>query len=108
MPKQEQIACIFCGKSALLNKINIDQLGTNWSIDWKTLQIRDMLPGPGRGKKGKSKEHGFPVIEDESLTIMEMNENPAYTEVVTAIKDRLIKIVKTYIKAGIIERAELR
>lgn len=103
---QEQIACIFCGRSAIKGKINWDHFD-NWDIDWTVRQIRQMLAGPGRKHKGKNRDTGFPAIEAQGLSIVEMAKDPAYDDIVKAIKGRLIKIVLAYIKAGIITKEEL-
>ena len=106
MARQEQIACIFCGKSVIREKIDLEKYD-NWDIDWKVLQIREILPGPGRGKKVKGKSYGFPVVPEESLSIVEMVDNVEYKDIVEAIKGRLIKIVRGYIEAGIISKDEI-
>ena len=106
MARQEQIACIFCGKSVIREKIDLEKF-ENWDINWNVLQVREILPGPGRGKKGKGKGYGFPVVPEESLSIIEMAENAEYKEIVEAIKRRLIKIVKAYIEARIISKEEI-
>ena len=106
MARQEQIACIFCGKSVIREKIDLAKY-ENWDIDWKVLQIREILPGPGRGKKVKGGSYGFPVVPEESLSILEMVESGDYDDVVEAIKGRLIKIVRAYIEARIISRDEI-
>ena len=105
---QEQIACIFCGKSAIKDRINWDTMAENWDINWTIRQVRQILPGPGRRKTGKNSATGFPAIPSEGLSIVEMFKDPAYQDIVTAIKDRLLKIVKAYVEAGIIKRSELR
>jgi len=108
MPKQEQIACIFCGKSVVRERIDLSKY-ENWDVDWVVFQVREMLPGPGRGHKGKSDgKYGFPAIREEGLSILQMKDDAEYGEIVEAIRKRLIKIVKAYIKAGIIKRTELR
>ena len=107
MPTQEQVGCIFCGKAALKDRINLEALATKYSIDWNVLQVRDVLPGPGRGKKGANKGTGWPIIESECRSIIELAADPAYADLVEAIKSRLIMITKAYIEAGIIKRKEL-
>ena len=106
MATQEQIGCIFCGRSVIRERIDLEKFD-NWDIDWKVLQVREILAGPGRGHKGKSREHGFPAIDEESLSIVQMVESGDYSEVVDAIKGRLVKIVKAYIEAGIISKDDL-
>jgi len=79
----------------------------NWSIDWVVLQVREMLAGPGRGKRIKGTDYGFPAIKEEGLSIIEMLDHEEHREVVEAIKGRLVKIVRAYLAAGIIEKEEL-
>ena len=106
MPTQEQIACIFCGKSVIKERMNLERW-SNWDISWVVRQVREILPGPGRGHKGKSRNYGFPAIKSEGLSILGMIELGEYDEYVDAIKNRLIMIVNGYIEAGIINREEI-
>lgn len=103
---QEQIACIFCGRSVIKDKINWDNFD-NWSIDWTVRQVRQMLAGPGRKHKGKNSDTGFPAIKEQGLSIVEMKEDPNCVYMVDAIKKRLLKIVRAYIDAGIIDINEI-
>jgi len=103
---QEQIACIFCGKSVIKDKINWDNFD-NWSIDWTVRQVRQMLAGPGRKHKGKQPGTGFPAIKEQGLSIVKMNEDESCQYMVNAIKKRLLKIVRAYIDAGIIDVNEI-
>jgi hypothetical protein len=107
MPTQEQVGCIFCGKSALKDRLNLEKLATNYSIDWNVLQVRTCLPGPGRGKKGKNGTTGWPLIESACKSIVELAADPEYADLVEAIKSRLIMITRAYIQAGIIKKEEL-
>jgi len=107
MSTQEQVGCIFCGRSALKSRINLEALSTNYSIDWNVLQVRACLAGPGAGKKGKNASTGWPRIEAACKSIVELAEDPAYTDLVEAIKSRLIMITRAYIQAGIIKKEEL-
>lgn len=103
MSYQEQLACVFCGKANLISKIKPETF-ENWGIDWKVFQVREILPGPGRGNEIKGRGYGFPVLENECLSILEMIENNVHPELVEGIKHRLTKIVKAYLEAGIIDR----
>ena len=107
MPTQEQVGCIFCGKAALKDRINLEALANNYSIDWNVLQVRACLSGPGRGKKGKNGSTGWPLIESACKSIVELVADPEYADLVEAIKTRLIMITKAYIEAGIIKKEEL-
>ena len=106
MGRQEQVACVFCGRCVIRERLDLEKLG-NWGIDWKVLQVREMLAGPGRGKKGKDRSCGFPVVPEECLSILQMSEDIEYADLVEAIKGRLIMIVKAYIEAGLISKDEI-
>lgn len=106
VPEQEQLACIFCGRNVLLTRIDLNKLD-NWDISWKVLITRDILPGPGKGHRGKQIGTGFPAIDSKSLSIIEMVESDVHPEVVEAIKKRLVKIVRAYVEAGIIAPSEI-
>lgn len=107
MSTQEQVGCIFCGKASLKDRLNLEALANNYSIDWNVLQVRACLPGPGAGKKGKNASTGWPLIEAACKSIVELNADPKYANLVEALKKRLIMIVKAYIEAGIIKKEEL-
>jgi len=106
LDRQEQVACIFCGRCVIRDKLSLDKM-LSWDIAWKVLQVREVLAGPGRGKKGKDRSTGFPVVEEDSLSILQMSEDPEYAGLVEAIKGRLIMIVKAYINAGLISKDEI-
>jgi hypothetical protein len=107
MAYQEQIACVFCGKSTIKEKLNLEAL-ERFNINWKVIQLRQKLPGPGRGKRGKNPNTGWPLVRDAGLSIVEMASDPSYRPYVEAIKDRLLIIVRAYVEAGIIKRSELK
>jgi hypothetical protein len=112
MDNQEQIACIFCGKATLKDRLDLDVVANNYSVDWAVLQVREALAGPGRGKRGSNKKTGrrtgWPIIEKECKSIVELSNDPHYSDLVEAIKNRLVMIAKAYIKAGIIKSSDLR
>ncbi|TET28338.1 MAG: hypothetical protein E3J73_01085 [Candidatus Bathyarchaeum sp.] len=105
--RQEQVACIFCGRCVIRDRLDLDKVSTVWDIGYKVLQVREMLAGPGRGHKGKNKGSGFPVIPEESLSIVELAQDSSYDDLVEALKSRLLLIVKAYIEAGIIDKSEI-
>jgi hypothetical protein len=72
--------------------------------DFNIIQIREALPGPGRGHKG-SGVGGFQVVDE--MTIQQMLEDPRYRELASQVKRRLIRIVRSYIAAGILSVEEL-
>lgn len=67
--------------------------------DFNIIQIREALPGPGRGVGG------FQVVDE--MTIQDMMEDPRYRELASQVKRRLIKIVRSYMAAGILNIDEL-
>ena len=68
------------------------------------MQIREVLPGPGRGHKGKGRG-GWPVTG--TLSIVEVLGDPEYADLGLQVKDRLIAIVRSYMRAGIISPEEI-
>ena len=72
--------------------------------DFNIIQIREALPGPGRGHKG-SGVGGFQVVDE--MTIQQMLEDPRYRELAGQVKRRLIRIVRSYMAAGILSVEEL-
>lgn len=104
------LKCAFCGMSKPLysNKYPGGVLTLkDFTVDpskYPLIQIREALPGPGRGNKEKG-VGGFKTVGE--ISISDMLEDPAYRALGLKIKDRLINIVKSYIEAGIISREEL-
>ena len=72
--------------------------------DYPIVQLREVLPGPGRGHKGKGRG-GWPVIG--GLSITEVLEDPEYSDLGLQVKDRLIAIVRSYMRAGIISTDDI-
>jgi len=104
------LRCCFCGNSKPIHSSKYDggviRLGvlTVDPSDYPIVQIRDIQSGPGRGHKVKG-HGGWPVID--TLSITEVLEDPEYADLGLQVKDRLIAIVRSYMKAGIISMEEL-
>ncbi len=64
------------------------------------IQVREVSPGPGRGRKGKG-VGGFPVIEEVSFE--DALGDSAYSELAEELKSRLIFMIKDYLKTGILD-----
>ena len=100
----------FCGNSKPIHssKYNggILRLGelTVDPVNYPIVQIREALPGPGRGHKGKGRG-GWPVIG--TLSIIEVLEDPEYADLGLQVKDRLVNIVKSYLQAEVISMDEI-
>jgi len=104
------LRCCFCGNSKPIHSSKYDggilRLGalTVDPSDYPIVQLREVQPGPGRGHKGKGRG-GWPVIG--TLSITEVLEDPEYVDLGLQVKDRLIAIVRSYMRAGIISPEEI-
>jgi len=104
------LRCCFCGNSKPIYSgkysggvIRLGALTTEPS-DYPLVQLREVLPGPGRGHKGKG-QGGWQVTG--TLSIVEVLDEPEYADLGLQVKERLINIVRSYIRAGIISMEEL-
>jgi len=99
-----QLACPFCGRSRPLNRdfslgemtIPPDQYGI--------ITIREVGPGPGRGHKG---ERGEGLRTIDRLNIREALEDPQFSEIAGQVRDRLITIIRSYMRAGVISMDDI-
>ena len=104
------LRCCFCGNSKPIHSdkyhggiLRLGELTVDPSR-YPIVQIREALPGPGRGHKGKGRG-GWPVIG--TLSITEVLEDPEYADLGLQVKDRLIAIVKSYMDAEVISINEI-
>ena len=74
--------------------------------DFNLIQFREPGGGPGRGRREKG-VGGFQAVPEMGMTIQDMMEDPRYRELASQVKRRLIKIVRSYIAAGVIDPEEL-
>ena len=104
------LRCCFCGNSKPIHSNKYDggviRLGalTVAPSEYPIVQIRDIQAGPGRGHKVKG-HGGWPVID--TLSITQVLGDPEYADLGLQIKDRLVAIVRSYMKAGIISMEEI-
>ena len=109
MPQQERIRCPFCARSRSLKNKNypdgVYRLGqlTTPPSDFPLLEIREIIPGPGRGHKGEG--GGFPIVA--TYSIVELLNNPERAFIAQDILERFKATVKDYIAAGVLDREEL-
>jgi len=68
------------------------------------ITIREVGPGPGRGHKG---ERGEGLRTIDRLNIREALEDPQFEGIAGQVRDRLVTIVRSYIRAGIISMEEI-
>jgi len=105
MSTVEYLSCVFCGKTVVLSKIRPETL-ENFSADWEVLQVREALPGPGRGIKAKG-VGGFVIDPFRSMTIAQMLQGSDHVDLAVAVKNRLLKIVGEYLRVGAISQEEI-
>ena len=104
------LRCCFCGRSRPIRSIKypggVLKL-RDMTIDpaeYPIVQIREVIPGPGRGHRVKG-HGGWRTVEE--LSIAEVMEDPAYEELGLQVKERLVAIVRSYVRAGVISLVEL-
>lgn len=104
------LRCCFCGNSKPIHSRKYEggilRLG-ELTVDpskYPIVQIREALPGPGRGHKGKGRG-GWRTVRE--LPMGEVIEDPAFSALGIQVKERLIAIVRSYIRAGLIAVEEI-
>lgn len=104
MVKIEYAVCPLCGRNRVLKSEKKGRIRWDYvdPLNAKILQVREQHP---RVHGGKSE--GFTLVEEESLTLAEMNGIDEYNDVVTGIKEQTILLVKTLISLGIMKREEI-
>jgi len=95
-----------CGKNTLLKRIPLTSF-EKFNAEWDLLQVREALPGPGRGRKEKG-VGGFQLLPEMGMTINEMLDSPEHRDYALGVKKRLLVIVKEYMRIGVISPEELR
>lgn len=100
------VACIVCGKTVVANKFNAEPFRID-PLDYIILQAREQRGGRS---KTKGEQPGFFLIEGESKTIKELWEsgNSEERAIAETFKDRVLSLVRAYVKAGIIKESDLK
>lgn len=99
-----QLACPFCGRNRpLKHDFSLGEM-TIPPSQYGIITIREVGPGPGRGHKGESGE-GLRTID--RMNIREALEDPQFSEIAGQVRDRLITIVRSYMRAGVISMEEI-
>ena len=100
MVKVEYVACIMCGKTVSRNRFKPEPFAIS-PLEYRVLQVREQVGG--------RKKQGFFNIDTEARTIVDLwKGSEADRNLAEALKERLLTVLKEYIKAGIIKRSELR
>jgi len=109
MAEVEYLKCPFCGYTKPLKsgsgRFSLKEMDIPPS-EFHVIQVRDVMPGPGRGRHIKGEEYGFRVVRGYS--IVEALQSGEYRDLALSLKERLLKIVEDYVRAGVISRAEVR
>jgi hypothetical protein len=100
LAKIEYVACCMCGKTVSRNKFKDENFKID-PLEFRILQVRE--------QKGGRQGQGFFDIPEEGKTIVDLwNGSLEDREIVQAFKHRLLSVIQSYVKAGIIKRSELK
>lgn len=94
------VACFACGKTIALNKFNAVPYDIDPS-DYLILQVREQVGG----RSGQ----GFFNVEGAGKNIVELqsSDDPQEREIAETFKTRLLSIVASYIRSGVISKQEI-
>ena len=99
-----QLACPFCGRSRpLSDDFRLGAL-TIPPAEYGIITVRSVGAGPGRGHKGVPGE-GFRTID--RLNISQAMADPQFSDISGQVRDRIIAIVRSYVRAGVISMEEI-
>ena len=99
-----QLACIFCGRNRPLSRsFSLGELTID-PAEYGVITIREVGPGPGRGHIG---ERGEGLRTIDRLNIREALENPEFSDIAGQVRDRLVDIVRSYMRAGVLTIEDL-
>ena len=102
--------CLFCGMTRPIHsRRNPGWFKEAWSSsvppsEFPVIQVRVALAGPGRGHRATG-TGGFPTALE--LSMGEALADDTYGHVAKQMRERLVEIVKDYIRAGILDPQEL-
>jgi hypothetical protein len=100
MVELSYVACVVCGKTVILNKFKGEPFRIP-PLEFRVLQIRE--------QKGGRSEQGFFNIPEKGRTIEQLwKGSEEERAIVECFKNRLLMVVRSYVKAGIIKPSELR
>ncbi len=101
----QYLACNTCGRSSPLSRVSLDSF-ERFDPKWALMHTREAKGSPGRGKRIKG-VGGFQIVEGSGLSIMEMLDDPEYAPYAEAVKNRVLLIVREYLRVGAITPAEV-
>ncbi len=95
MTEIDYLHCNTCGRSGPLSRVNLDSF-ERFDPEWALLHTRE-----AKGARG------FTIIEGSGLSIMEMLDDTEYAPYAEAVKNRVLLIVREYLRVGAITPAEV-
>jgi len=118
MAKKEYVVCPLCGFNKVLQSMKrMEKIGTEnlkWAVlDLDTAFILQVREGGGKKSdtgaigRGKAPGSGFHLVESESLTLSEMLQDGAYSDILSQMRDQLIRVIKQSIEIGFISIDDL-
>ena len=119
MTKNDYVVCPLCGFNKILRSAKRGQKeGKTEELKWPNidlnnaflLQVREgggKKAGSGAKGRGKAPGSGFHLVEAESLTLSEMVGNPAYSEILSQMKDQLLQVIRQSLEIGFIHKGEI-
>ncbi len=101
----QYLACNMCGRSGPLSRVSLDSF-ERFDPEWALMHTREAKGSPGRGNRVKG-VGGFQLVEGSGISIMEMMDDPEYAPYAEAVKNRVLLIVREYLRVGAITPAEV-
>jgi len=101
----EYLGCAMCGRSSPLSRVNLAAY-QRFDPGWALMHTRQASGGPGRGNRRKG-VGGFQLVPDTGKSITDMLQNPDYAEYALGVKNRVLLIVREYLRVGAIGPEEL-
>jgi len=114
----EYAVCPLCGLNKIMRSHKRLKKGKPEELRWPTidlhsaflLQVREgggKKAGTGAIGRGKAPGSGFHLIPEESLTLAQMLEDPTYSDILSQMKEQLLRVVKQSLELGFLEKSEI-
>jgi hypothetical protein len=109
MVEKEYVVCGLCGRNRLVDvpgkgRVRWDFVDLGAS---EFIQVREgggKVPG-GKGYRGSAHGSGFHKVS--AKTLVEVMDDPAYSDLVEGMKEQLLRLVRDGLRIGLIKKSEL-
>ncbi len=91
----QYLACNTCGRSGPLSRVNLDSF-ERFDPEWALIHTRE-----AKGARG------FTIVEGSGVSITEMLDYPEHAPYAEAVKNRVLLIIREYLRVGAISPAEV-